>query len=91
MFIISIPIEPALKVQADSVAASKGTTLGNVLADLLRQWVSSQSVQEATRHTLYETEEVINAKMQLAKEDMLAGRVYTSDEIRAHMHAKYGI
>jgi len=86
MLNISIPIDPALKVKADSVAASKGTTLGNVLAEFLHQWVSSQSLPEMVQHPLFETVDVFNVKMRQAKKDMLADRVYSIEESRSLLH-----
>ena len=92
MLNIPVPIEPAFKIQAETVAANKGTTLGTVIAELLRQWMLYQGAQGTEQvHPLYETEEEFNAKMQKAKEDCEAGRTYTSAEVHAHMHAKYGI
>jgi len=42
-------------------------------------------------HPLYESAEVFNAKMLKAQEDIAAGRIYSSEEIRALMYAKYGV
>ena len=93
-------VDPDTKEQAEEILNSLGIPMSNAIGMFLKQVVLQRGIPfdmklpdkaPAIKSIDEMTEEQLAAELQKGIDDMLAGRVYSGEEVMAEMKRKYGL
>ena len=91
-------VEPELKEQAEEVLSQLGIPMANAINLFLRQIVLRRGIPFDVRlphnapHNFYAIPpEQLDAEIQKGFDDLDAGRVVSSGQVRAEMQSRYGV
>lgn len=92
-------IEPDLKEQAESILNSLGIPASNAITMFYKQIVMRRGIPFDVKLPTYEaplaygslTKEQFDEEMEKGMADLIAGKVYSADEVEADMKREFGI
>lgn len=92
-------VEPEIKEQAEQVLGQLGIPMSNAVGMFLRQIVLQRGIPFEMKLPAYEkpleydslTKEQFDTEIEKGMDDIMAGRVYSVDEVAEEMKREFGI